>query len=163
MERLGQRSAGVLSELVGDATIMIGNHHDISFLFEREFPSDGAERRRDAAEAAFAVFPRLELIASTARRLVSADHHRIAARVDTRDGAHQTKAIDVTGIVDRIGIGDAFAAGVLDGWLAGGDLSRMAETGLALCALKHSLQGDNAPITRAMVEAFSPQAGDVRR
>src|SRR3546814_1430177 len=70
--------------------------------------SDLADRRREAAEAGFAAFPDLRLIASTARHTVTADHHRIAARVDLRDGPHQTDEVDVTGIVDRIGAGDAF-------------------------------------------------------
>lgn len=153
----------VLSELVAEATILIGNHRDISLLLGREFSGDGADRRRAAAEAAFAAFPRLELIASTARHLVSSDHHRMSARVDTRDCAHQTEEISITGVVERIGTGDAFAAGVIDGWLAGGDPAVMAKTGLALAALKHTLPGDSAPITRAMVESFSVQGGDVRR
>lgn len=152
-----------LSALVDDATILIGNHRDISLLLGRSFSGDGPDRRREAAEAAFDAFPQLQLIASTARQLVTADHHRISARVDSRAGAHQTDEIAITGIVERIGTGDAFAAGVLDGWLAGGDLARMATTGLALGALKHSLPGDSAPITRAMVDAFSAHGGDVRR
>lgn len=153
----------VLAELVEDATILIGNHRDISLLLGREFSGKGPNRRREAAEAAFAAFPRLELIASTARHVLAGDHHRIAARVDSRDGAHQTEEIAVTGIVDRIGTGDAFAAGVLDGWLAGRELPVMAERGLALCALKHTLPGDSAPVTRSMLEAFSAEGGDVRR
>jgi 2-dehydro-3-deoxygluconokinase len=153
----------ILTDLVQDATILIGNHRDISLLLGRTFSGDGADRRREAAEAAFAAFPRLELIASTARLLVSADHHRIAARVDSRNGAHQTAEIDLTGIVERIGSGDAFAAGVLHGWLEGGDEAQMANSGLALAALKHSHPGDMCLIGRAALAAFSAQSGDVRR
>lgn len=153
----------VLTGLVSDATILIGNHCDIGLLLGRDFPGDGPQRRREAAAEAFAAFPRLEFIASTARHIVTHDHHRISARVDAREGSHQTEEVAVTGIVDRIGTGDAFAAGVIDGWLAGGDLALMAETGLALSALKHTLPGDSAPITRAMVAGFSAQGGDVRR
>ena len=153
----------ILRELVADATILIGNHRDISLLLGREFSGDGEDRRREAAEAAFAEFPSLQLIASTARHLVTADHHRIAARVDSRAGSHQTAEIDVAGIVDRIGTGDAFAAGVVDRWLVGSDERSMAESGLALTALKHTLPGDNAPITRAMLDGFAPEGGDVRR
>ena len=155
--------AMILRELVDDATILIGNHRDIGLLLRREFSSEGEARRREAAEAAFDAFPRLELIASTARHLVTSDHHRIAARVDSREGAHQTDEIDVTGIVDRIGTGDAFAAGVLDGWLAGADLAAMAGRGLALAALKHTIAGDMCPVSRAMLDGFSAGAGDVRR
>lgn len=152
-----------LSELVGMATILFGNHRDISLLLGTEFSGDGPERRREAAEAAFAAFPSLELIASTARHVVDADHHRIAARVDVRDGSHQTEEVDVTGIVDRIGTGDAFAAGVLDQWLRGGDVRAMAETGQALAALKHSLPGDMPIFSRGDVEAFLSGGRDVRR
>lgn len=153
----------VLRELVGDATILIGNHRDISLLLGKVFSGDGPDRRREAAEAAFAAFPTLQLIASTARAIVTSDHHRIAARIDSRDAAHQTGEIDVTGIVERIGTGDAFAVGVLHGWLEGGDLAAMAQSGLALAALKHSLPGDMCLATRAMLDAFSPEGGDVRR
>ncbi len=155
--------ATILRELVNDATILIGNHRDIALLLGRPFSGEGEARRREAAEAAFAAFPNLELIASTARHLVTSDHHRISARVDSRAGSHQTEEIDVTGIVDRIGTGDAFAAGVLDGWLAGGDLAVMAQRGLALAALKHSIPGDMCPVSRAMLDSFSAGAGDVRR
>lgn len=155
--------AAILRELVADATILIGNHRDIALLLGRPFSGDGEARRREAAEAAFDAFPNLELIASTARHLVTSDHHRIAARVDAREGSHQTDEIDVTGIVDRIGTGDAFAAGVLDGWLEGGDLAVMAQRGLALAALKHTIAGDMCPVSRAMLDGFSAGAGDVRR
>ena len=155
--------AAILRELVADATILIGNHRDIALLLGRPFSGDGEGRRREAAEAAFKAFPNLELIASTARHLVTSDHHRISARVDSREGSHQTEEIDVTGIVDRIGTGDAFAAGVLDGWLEGGDLAVMAQRGLALAALKHTIAGDMCPVSRAMLGAFSAGAGDVRR
>ncbi len=155
--------ASILRELVADATILIGNHRDIALLLGRPFTGEGEERRREAAEAAFDAFPNLELIASTARHLLTSDHHRISARVDARAGGVQTDEIDVTGIVDRIGTGDAFAAGVLDGWLDGGDLAVMAGRGLALAALKHSIPGDMCPVSRAMLDSFSAGADDVRR
>lgn len=153
----------ILTELVAGATILIGNHRDVSLLLGKEFSGDGEDRRREAAEAAFAAFPKLELIASTARHLVTSDHHRISARVDARGGSHQTAEIDVTGIVDRIGTGDAFAAGVLHAWLDGGDARSMAETGLALTALKHTVPGDMCLLGRAALEGFCASGGDVRR
>ncbi|GAA4038103.1 sugar kinase [Sphingomonas rosea] len=152
----------VLTELVGDATILIGGPRDIAMLLERPFFNAQPDERRAAAEAAFAAFPRLQLIAST-HRSVSSDHHHLSARVDSRTGASQTEAIRLSAIVDRIGTGDAFAAGVLDQWLAGGDEAAMANSGLALAALKHSLPGDLCLIRREMLEAFRPDGGDVRR
>lgn len=153
----------ILSELIGSAGILFGNHRDLSLVLGREFSGDGEDRRREAAEAGFAAFPSLRLIASTARHTVTADHHRIAARVDLRDSAHQTGEIDVTGIVDRIGAGDAFAAGVLHAHLAGGDAEAMAKSGLALTCLKHSLPGDASRFGQGDIDAFHGGGLDVRR
>src|SRR3546814_20414069 len=103
----------ILSELIGTADILFGNHRDLSLVLGKEFSGEGEDRRREAAEAGFAAFPDLKLIASTARHTVTADHHRIAARAALSDDCHQTAEIDVTGIAARIGQGDAFAGGVL--------------------------------------------------
>lgn len=154
---------GVLTKLVGAADILFGNHRDISLLLGRAFSGDGADRRREAAEAAFAAFPNLRLIASTARHVEDADRHRIAARIDTPEGAHQTEEATVSGIVDRIGAGDAFAAGVLHGLLSGHDLDRTVRSGLALTCLKHSLPGDASLFAQADIDAFLEGGLDVRR
>lgn len=153
----------VLSSLVADATILIGNHRDISLLLGKTFSGDGPDRRREAAEAAFAAFPNLRFIASTARHVMTADHHRLSARVDTREAAFQTEELGITGIVERIGTGDAFAAGVLHAWLDSGEPEAMARRGLALAALKHSIPGDMCRIGPAELAAFEAGGGDVRR
>lgn len=153
----------ILTGLMQSAAIMIGNHRDISLLLGETFFGDGADRRREAADAAFEAFPGLQFIASTARHVVNAAHHRIAARVDSRDGAHQTAEVEVTGIVDRIGTGDAFAAGVLHRWLQGADIAAMAEAGLAYTVLKHSQPGDMCRVGQGELDAFSASGGDVRR
>lgn len=153
----------ILGELIGTADILFGNHRDISLVLGEDFSGDGADRRREAAQAAFAAFPSLKLIASTARHLVSADHHQLSARVDSRDGFAQTEEVNVTGIIDRIGAGDAFAAGVLHAYLCGGDADAMAKSGLALTCLKHSLPGDASLFGQADIDAFMSGNLDVRR
>jgi 2-dehydro-3-deoxygluconokinase len=155
--------AAILRELVGTADILFGNHRDISLLLGREFGGEGPERRREAAEAAFAAFPGLRLIASTARHVTDADTHRIAARIDGRDGWEQTEERAVAGIIDRIGAGDAFAAGILHGMLNGEDLDRTVHAGLALTCLKHSLPGDASLFGQRDIDAFLAGELDVRR
>ncbi|WP_068087384.1 sugar kinase [Novosphingobium rosa] len=153
----------ILTDLIGNATILFGNHRDMTLLLGRPFSGDGAERRREAVEAAFDAFPNLQVMASTARHPLTQTHHRLAARVDLREDRFQTQEVDITDIVDRVGSGDAFAAGVLTGWLEGGDARKMAELGLAMNALKHSLHGDLFRLPRAEVDAFTGVGGDVRR
>jgi 2-dehydro-3-deoxygluconokinase len=152
----------ILTDLIGNATILFGNHRDMTLLLGRPFSGDGAERRREAVEAAFDAFPNLQVMASTARHPLTQTHHRLAARVDLREDRFQTQEVDITDIVDRVGSGDAFAAGVLTGWLEGG-ARKMAELGLAMNALKHSLHGDLFRLPRGEVDAFTGVGGDVRR
>ena len=152
-----------LGPLVASAQILFGNHRDIALLLGRSYSGDGEDRRREAALAAFDAFPGLQVIASTARRATSADANHIAARVDTREGAAQTQEVAVTGIVDRIGAGDAFAAGVLHGLRGGCDLATTANYGLALACLKHSLPGDASLFGPGDIEAFLDGGLDVRR
>ncbi|MFA5966547.1 MAG: sugar kinase [Sphingomonas sp.] len=153
----------ILAELVGHADLMFGNHRDISLLLDRDFSGDGAHRRRDAAEAAFTAFPKLQTIASTARHVEDADRHRLSARIDTRAGHVQTEEVTLAGIVDRIGAGDAFAAGVLHALRCGEDSADAARTGLALAALKHSLPGDACLFRQTDIDAYLAGGLDVRR
>ncbi|AKM09435.1 sugar kinase [Croceicoccus naphthovorans] len=153
----------ILQDLIGQATILFGNHRDVSLLLGKAFSGDGPDRRREAAVAAFDAFPNLQIIASTARTVESATSHRIASRVDLRDSHWQTDEVRLSPIVDRIGTGDAFAAGVLLGWLDGGTAQAMAKSGLALAAMKHGIHGDTIAITRADLEKFEPAGTDVRR
>lgn len=153
----------ILSELVGHADILFGNHRDIALLLGRQFSGGGEERRREAALAAFDAFPALQTIAATARHVVDGDHNRISARIDTRQEAVETDEVQLTGIVDRIGAGDAFAAGVLHGLLSGARVEAAAQYGLALACLKHGLPGDVSLFTQADIDAFLAGERDVRR
>jgi 2-dehydro-3-deoxygluconokinase len=162
-EARGADPRDLLSPLIRQAEIFFGNHRDISLLLDRPFSGEGPDRRREAAEAAFAAFPNLKFIASTARHVDDASTHRLAARIDTPESFAQTEEETVAGIVDRIGSGDAFAAGILHGICSGWDLERTVGAGLAMACLKHGLSGDFAPFSEPDIEAFLAGGGDVRR
>lgn len=155
--------SAILSELVDASTIFIGNHRDISLLLGKTFSGDGPDRRREAAEAAFDTFPKLEVIASTARHIESVTANGLAARVDLRESHWQTDEVRIAPIVDRIGTGDAFAAGVLLRWLERGTAQDMAKTGLSLAVMKHGIPGDTISVTRKELDSFNPAGADVSR
>ncbi len=56
-------------------------------------------------------------------------------------------------IVDRLGAGDSFAAGLIHG-LLDGELQKGLDYGVAASAIKHSIPGDFAWVTREEVEAL---------
>jgi 2-dehydro-3-deoxygluconokinase len=77
-----------------------------------------------------------------------------------REGTvYRTRTYEVE-IVDRLGAGDSFAAGLIHG-LLDGDLQKGVDYGVAASALKHSIPGDFAWVTRAEVEALL-QGGGLR-
>lgn len=152
----------ILGRIVREADLLFGDDRDIALLLGRG-AFDGEDGHRSAAAAAFAAFPRLKAIASTKRVIEHVDCHRIRARIDTPVGFHETAEIRVAGIIDRIGAGDAFAAGVLDGLICGLEPAAAAEAGLALSCLKHSIPGDAALVQPADLEAFGAGGLEVRR
>lgn len=147
----------ILADYIAGTDLLFGNHRDLSLALGKTLAPDG----RNAALAAFARFPRLAAIASTDRQIVASDHHRLSARLDTRDAAYAAPALDVTGIVDRIGTGDAFAAGVLARFDDG--LEAAVTTGLALATIKHGIAGDYSMATARDLAAFEAGLGDVQR
>ena len=64
----------------------------------------------------------------------------------------QVDAVPVA-IVDRLGAGDALAAGVIDGWLDG-DLARGLRTGVLLAGMALAQHGDIVITTRQEVESL---------
>jgi 2-dehydro-3-deoxygluconokinase len=77
-----------------------------------------------------------------------------------RDGkTYRTRSYEVE-IVDRLGAGDSFAAGMIHG-LLDDDVQMGLDYGVAASALKHSIPGDFAWITRDEVEALL-KTGELR-
>jgi 2-dehydro-3-deoxygluconokinase len=70
---------------------------------------------------------------------------------------YKTRSYEVE-IVDRLGAGDSFAAGVIHGLLEG-NLQKGLDFGVAVSALKHSIPGDFAWVSREEVEALLKGGG----
>ena len=109
-------------------------------------------------------FPQLSRIAATQRVQHSVDHHELSATMHTRSGCVSAPALTITPMVDRIGTGDAFAAGLLHGLFSGKSDADALAFGLAADCLKHSVPGDVFPLSTGDVAAFCRERRfDVRR
>ena len=165
-EAWGGDAPTILRGLMAEADLLFASHRDLQVVLGLEFPQATPQERFAAgAAAAFQAFPHLRQMAATVRVQRSVDHHVISAITALRDGAlHTTAARDVSPIVDRIGTGDAFAAGVLHGGLAGLSAQAALEFGVAAACLKHSLPGDFNLVGAADVHALlGENALDVKR
>jgi 2-dehydro-3-deoxygluconokinase len=86
-----------------------------------------------------------------------------AAGVDSAGNEHSAKPFPLTQIIDRVGAGDAFNAGVLMGYL-NGDLREGMQYGMAMSALKHTIPGDLLISTRHEIDAArAGSSGGIKR
>jgi len=68
-----------------------------------------------------------------------------------------TRLYSLDAVADRVGAGDAFAAGFLHGWLTTRDVQRAQDLGTALAALKCTMWGDIAVIRPGELEELLAQ------
>ncbi|MCI0681580.1 MAG: sugar kinase [Gemmataceae bacterium] len=147
-----QEEAGrCMSELMQFCDVLITTEEDI----ERVFSIKG----KDYEEAAALTAKRFALttVAITVREnpLVWKNSWTAIAYHDER--VLRTRAYEVE-IVDRLGAGDSFAAGLIHG-LLDGDLQKGLDWGVAASALKHTIPGDFNWITREEVEGMLKGGG----
>ena len=154
----GARAPEVMGRLVALADVLIANEEDIQLALGIAADADPAGARVEAgayralAARTKAAYPNLERVAITLRQSLSADRNHWSAVLDGRDGFRPSRSYDLEDIVDRVGGGDAFAAGLIFGLLESGDEARALEFAVAASALKHTIPGDLNLVGRSEVE-----------
>ena len=162
-ERSGEAPA-ILRQMLGCADLALVTERDLALALEREF--HGAEdlvSRADAAVTAFAEFPRLARIAALLRTHNPDGSQQLSATMFTRERSLMAETLSLPAIVDRIGTGDAFAAGLLHGLLGEETEETALALGLRSAAHKHGVAGDFPMATAADLAAFDAPWTDVRR
>lgn len=160
----GVKAPEVMGGLVSHADVLIANEEDIQLGLGLAADSDPsasrveAEAYRALAAKTKAAYPNLEVVAITLRESLSADRNGWSAVLDGRDGFRQSKKYSLEDIVDRVGGGDSFAAGLIFGLLEYGNEAKALEFAVAASALKHSVPGDLNLVSREEVERLA--AGD---
>ena len=167
-EQLWAASGGdarrLLLGMLATAAIAFVDDRDVALTLGVELKGEPLERRRAAAAAAFAAFPRLETICSTIRDADSAQRQRLGGVMFTRERELTARTYSLDGIVDRVGAGDAFAAGILHGRAAGLADQDTLELAVAAAALKHSIRGDFNLVSPSDVEQLvAAKSLDIRR
>jgi 2-dehydro-3-deoxygluconokinase len=162
--RYGKSAPEVMRELVGLATIGIANEEDCQKALGIDVDVDvtGGTIERDKYRAlagkVLSAFPNLERQVITLRESHSADHNGWSAVMFDGKSFLSSGHYEITDIVDRVGGGDSFAAGLIYGLRAYKDGQRALEFATAASCLKHSILGDINRVTVAEVEAL--MAGD---
>jgi 2-dehydro-3-deoxygluconokinase len=97
-------------------------------------------------------FPSVQKIATTVRDSISSSHNKISAVMWNGHSVLNSREYNLTNIVDRIGAGDAFMAGLIFGLLTKKDDQASLEFASAACAWKHGIEGDVNLASAAEIE-----------
>jgi 2-dehydro-3-deoxygluconokinase len=163
----GKRASEVMPELVALADVAIGNEEDADKVFGiRAAGTDVASGDVQAVRYGFVCeelvrrFPNLKTIAVTLRGSLSASHNTWSGILWDQGRFYTAPVYDMTHIVDRVGGGDAFAAGLIYGLTTyGDDRHRALDFAVASSCLKHSIFGDFNLVTVA--EVVGIMGGDI--
>ncbi len=96
----------------------------------------------EACAATIKKYPNVKMITTTERVSVSSSHNQISGMLFDGKKMLTSKRYDLTHIVDRVGSGDAYMAGMVYGLLKKSDHQQALEFATAACAWKHSIEGD---------------------
>lgn len=149
----GQPAHTVMGELAAQADILIANEEDVQMSLGIQTPVDVESGKLERAkyraltEVVLERFPNLKAIAITLRESHSASHNGWSACLNDRSEFLVSRHYDIIPIVDRIGTGDAFAAGLIYGFLHLATHQEALEFGAAAGCLKHSVPGDLSRLT----------------
>lgn len=91
-------------------------------------------------------FPKIKYITKTKRESISASHNQLKGILWNGNEVLESKTYDITHMVDRVGGGDAFIAGLIYGLLHHG-YQEALEFATASSVLKHSIPGDANLVT----------------
>jgi 2-dehydro-3-deoxygluconokinase len=140
-----------LAQAIKYVDVLVTNPEDV----ERFFGVPASDVQQAAAATANQF--NLVAVAMTLRETPSVWRNSISAVGYGGGRFVQAKSYEVE-VVDRLGSGDAFVAGLLHG-LIEGSLDHGLEYGTAMSALKHTIPGDFAWLTRLEVEALIAGGG----
>ena len=165
----GAAAGEVMAGIVAEADVLIGNEEDAEKVFGIHAPgSSVADGRVDPAGYASVAaqladrFPQLRTIAFTQRGSISASENTWSGVLWTPASFHVAKSYRIAPIVDRVGAGDAFAAGLIYALLDGRPLQAALEFAVAASCLKHSIRGDVNQVSVAEVDALAGGSGSGR-
>ena len=156
----------VLAGIMEHVDVLICGREDAGKLFNIDpapHSSAGQSVDQRAAQLLRERFE-LEYVAMTSRGGTSASVNRLAGLLCDKAGCYVSREYEMQ-IVDRVGGGDAFTAGLIYGLLSGHDPQRVVEFACAASCLKHSIPGDFNLVTVPEVEQLlsGNESGRVQR
>ncbi len=142
-----KKAISVMRPFMEYVDVCIGNEEDARLCLGYAPDADVEGGHTDAAGYE-GIFRRMrddfgfKYVASTLRESVSASCNGWKAMIYDGREFYQSKRYEINPIVDRVGGGDAFSAGLIHGLLKYGEKKQALEFAVAASALKQTIEGD---------------------
>ena len=162
--KYGKSAPEMMSELVKYADIAIGNEEDcqkslgVKVNINVETGKLQTEKYQELTERVLELYPNIQKIAITLRESRSANYNGWSAVLNNRKEFLISKKYKIRNIVDRVGGGDTFAAGLIYGFNNLHNDKESLEFAVAASCLMHSIPGD---LPLLSVEEVKSLAGGV--
>ena len=146
--KYGKTASEVMRELTRYVDVAIANEEDvqkslgITVDVSVESGELDREKYRALGDRVLKTYPDLRCIAITLRESRSADWNGWAACLNDGKDFYVSKTYEIRDIIDRVGGGDSFAAGLIYGLNRYDDKRQALEFAAAASCLKHSIPGD---------------------
>jgi 2-dehydro-3-deoxygluconokinase len=161
--KYGKQAPEVMRELVRHIDVGIANEEDCQLSLGITVEAEGGEQQGKRGELERAryetlcrkvceAFPNVKYQAITLRESYSASHNGWSACLFNGRQFFASTKYDLTHIVDRVGAGDSFAAGLIYGMATGMRDEEALNFAVAASALKHTIPGDLNLVTRSEVQ-----------
>jgi 2-dehydro-3-deoxygluconokinase len=166
--KYGKTAPEVMRELVKLVDIAIANEEDCQMALGIQSGADVHSGQLDVSQYAalagkvLAEFPNLKQIAITLRESKSASHNGWSACLHDGGNFLVSRHYEITHIVDRVGGGDSFGAGLIYGLLNLAGPREALEFAVAASCLKHSILGDFNRCSAAEVNQLLKSGGSGR-
>jgi 2-dehydro-3-deoxygluconokinase len=152
----GKKPSEVMPELLAFCDVMVCDL-DAAAVYLDIKPLEGGDKETaflNCVQQLRSRFTGLETVAMSFRKTGESGGHEYSACLAHGPNSYFSNAADLGTIVDRIGSGDAFTAGLIFGLLQGFEPGRLINFATACGALKHTVPGDIANISRSEIESF---------
>jgi 2-dehydro-3-deoxygluconokinase len=164
----GKSAGEVMPELMKYTDVCIANEEDcqkcINVHVDIDVESGNLEREKyqELCERVMATYPGIKMLAVTLRESRSASHNGWSACLYDGKEFRLSQSYEITHIVDRVGGGDSFAAGLIYGLQKLNGPAEALEFAVAASCLKHSIPGDFNRVTVEEVKSLISGGGSGR-
>ncbi len=155
-----QKAVEVISRIVENVDVLIGNEEDLQKGLGIEGPEAAAKSKLDPGaffgmiDKVIARHPGVRAVATTLREVHSSNKHSWSAVAWINGSPYAAPACELE-VLDRVGGGDGFASGLIYGLLAGEPPEEAVKLGWAHGALVTTFPGDTTMATLEQVRSFA--------